>query len=227
MAIDRARLVKLAATYLPSTKAPASGREAEARGGQPFTHKGPRQNHSTGQACLAITKVSRRSAAEPNDCTEIGFPLLAGEIGCGTVLGATTLGGFVNITSIGRSWEKGPAVATAPARLARTAIEILPILTMPADFKPDLSQIERGSLTMRDNLQCAAKGPQRRRAGALLELRCRIGMRRGSTHFPPFAFLTSQPSLEPLPAAADLLDRLLYRAGGSPGFLRLVANLES
>jgi hypothetical protein len=44
-------------------------------------------------------------------------------------LGVTTLGGFVKITSIGRSWEKEPVVAAAPAHLDRTAIEIRTIST--------------------------------------------------------------------------------------------------
>ena len=51
------------------------------------------------------------------------------------------------------------------------------------------------------------------------------GIRRGSTHFPWLARLTSQPSLNALPAAANLLDRLLYRARRSSGFLGLVPNL--
>jgi hypothetical protein len=65
----------------------------------------------------ADKKLTAQSAPEPNDRTNIGFPLLPGGIRCGTVLCVTTLGGFVKITSIGRSWEKGPVVAAAPAHL--------------------------------------------------------------------------------------------------------------
>src|SRR4030095_5490674 len=93
--------------------------------GQPLNHKGPRRNHNTGSRRPPHQKLTalgrQHDPWEHNDCTNIGFRLSGREFRCGTVLVATTPGGFARITSIGRSWVKGPALAGAPAHLARTA----------------------------------------------------------------------------------------------------------
>jgi hypothetical protein len=70
-----------------------------------------------------------------------------------------------------------------------------------------------------------SEGPPRR-AGALLGYAPWGDTVRTFVNPPPaFAFLTAEPTLDPLAAAADLLDRLLYSARGLLCLLRRVAHL--
>ena len=115
--------------------------EAEAPGGQPFTHKELPRGITAPDSRLPLQqKLTAGSVAERIDCTDIG--LLEGARRCGT--GATTRGGSAKTIWIGRSWGEracgcGGAGAPCPACNKVDATDPDDVPAMPAGFKPDLS----------------------------------------------------------------------------------------
>ena len=98
--------------------------------------RGPRRNPNIGKPSLATTKVNRVGAHLT--APTLVFLLLSGEVRCGAVLDATTLGGFVKIFLGERAYGCGGAGAPCP-NCNKNPADPDDAPAMPGGFVPDLS----------------------------------------------------------------------------------------